>query len=100
MVIDVVSDESTTLQVRAYAEFRFFTALARHAGLIRRVEIACQPGRQPPADAASCDAHVVLESAAMVRARARHRHVCGAIDSAAAQIAHLMRQPVAQTPSS
>ena len=97
MRIDVIdTDDSTTPQARAYAEYRLFTALARHTRAIRgvRVELAGAE-RNGSAGAVTCAVHVMLVPSGSARARTQGPHAFGAIDRAADRIRDLMarRQP-------
>ena len=86
--IDVIAtDDSTTPQARAYAEYRVFAALARHARVIRsaRVELAyAEPGGR--AGGVTCAVYLALEPSGSASARARGPHGFSAIDRAAERI--------------
>jgi hypothetical protein len=92
MRIDVIAtDDSTTPQARAYAEYRLFAALARHARVIRtaRVELA-RGERHGGASGVSCAVQLTLIPSGFARARARGSHTFCAIDRAAERIRDLM----------
>jgi len=90
MVIHVSGDESTASQVRIYAEFRFFAALARHARRIRRVDVILRTVMgSETADVVTCRVDVKLEQTENICASATGRHACGAIDRAAERIGAL-----------
>jgi hypothetical protein len=78
-------------QTRAYAEFRVFSALARFSGDVGDVRVSLT---QPPAGAhpVVCRVDVPLSCGTRVRASARGRHACDAIDRAAARISDALRR--------
>jgi ribosome-associated translation inhibitor RaiA len=93
MLIEVIADEFTTAQMRAYAEYRFFAVLVRHARLIRTVQIVLRRGSgRRVADAVTCLADVVLEQSESIHVRATRREPYGAIDRAAEHVERLMRR--------
>ena len=101
MVIHVIGDESTASQVRIYAEFRFFAALARYARLIRSIDVILRTAAGPEAaDAVTCAVDVTLEQSDSVHANATGRHASGAIDRAAERIDTLMNRRLSHPLSS
>jgi hypothetical protein len=94
MHIEVLNtDESTTAQARAYAEYRVFSTLARHARVIRSVRVILGRGEQNGvASRVTCAVDLVLEPAGSARARAQGPHTHSAIDRAAERIGDLMNR--------
>lgn len=75
-------------QIRAYAEFRIFSALARYDGVSNaRVTLSDEAG-----GGMRCAVTVDLDTSASIRALARGAHAAGTIDRAAERVAHLMRR--------
>ncbi|PYR89359.1 MAG: hypothetical protein DMF84_24355 [Acidobacteria bacterium] len=101
MRIEVIdTDDSTTPQARAYAEYRLFATLARHTRLIRSVRVVlAHAERNGSADCVTCAVNLMLESGS-ARARARGPHAHGAIDRAAERIGDLMARRALQSLSS
>jgi ribosome-associated translation inhibitor RaiA len=99
MRIEVIgTDDSTTPQARAYAEYRFFAALARHTRVIRRVRVVlAHAERNGSAGSVTCAVDVMLEPSGSARARAREPHAFGAIDRAAERIGDLMARSAFQS---
>ena len=77
---------------RAYAEYRFFSALTRHARQIRSVQVVVCPAdaEKHPPGLVTCRVDVALEPSGVVRARAQQPHTYGAIDDAAERIGDRM----------
>ena len=75
-------------QVLAYAEYRLFAVLARHAG-VRSAQVILQDA---PNGGVQCSVTINFDSAASARARVRGKHVAGTIDRAAERVAELMRR--------
>jgi ribosome-associated translation inhibitor RaiA len=74
---------------RAYAEYRFFTVVARHDAVVETVTVAIRRGAA--ADRRFlCTVAVVLRSSATVKALVRAVHPSAAIDRAADRIAWLL----------
>jgi ribosome-associated translation inhibitor RaiA len=93
MRIEVIDGGWTTPQARAYAEYRLFTTLARHARAIRTVRVILERRqRKGGAEGAICAVDVVLEPSGTVRARANGRQPHGAIDKAADRIGELLNR--------
>ena len=92
MRIDVVGqDEFASGQARAYAEYRMFTTLARHAGGIRTIAVVLEHGNPEAADdCATCVVNVALEPSGDAVVRAHGRHVHRAIDRAAELVSALV----------
>jgi ribosome-associated translation inhibitor RaiA len=99
MRIDIIAtDDSTTPQARAYAEYRVFATLARHMRVIRsvRVELA-RTERNGTARCITCAVHVTLEPSGSAHARAQGPRAFGAIDRAAERIGDLMSRRAVQS---
>jgi hypothetical protein len=93
MRIDVIdADESAPAQARAYAEYRLFATLARHARGIRSVRAVLHVERKGVTDRATCVVTVALEPSGSAVARAYGGHVHGAIDRAAGRIGDLINR--------
>lgn len=94
MRIEVIdSGGLTTAQARAYAEYRLFATLARHARVIRSVRVILeQLEGKGAADGVTCAVDVVLEPSGSIRARANGLRPHGAIDRAAERIGDLIAQ--------
>src|SRR4029079_2913107 len=102
MRIDIIAtDDSTTPQARAYAEYRVFAALARHTRVIRSccVKLA-HAERNGSAGCSTCSVYLMLEPSGSARARAQGPHAFGAIDRAAERIGDLMARRSSETISS
>jgi hypothetical protein len=99
MRIDVTDeDASATAQARAYAEYRLFTTLARHARCIQQVGVVLgHVNRNGVTVRATCVVNVVLEPSGSAVVRAHGRHVHGAIDRAAERMAALIGRRTPQT---
>jgi ribosome-associated translation inhibitor RaiA len=102
MLIEVIgTDDSTTPQARAYAEFRLFATLARHMPVIRSVRVVlAHAERNGTAERVTCTVNLVLEPAGSARARAQGPHAYDAIDRAAERIGNLMARRTAPSMSS
>jgi ribosome-associated translation inhibitor RaiA len=100
MRIEVISEQgAATPQVRAYAEYRFFATLARHARAIRTVRVLLrQRERTDASSRVTCAVRVALEPSGSTRARAHGPHALGAIDRAAERVGHLMNRRAAAPP--
>jgi hypothetical protein len=98
MRIEVIDNGGlTTAQTRAYAEYRLFATLARHARVIRSVRVILRPvERKDIADGVICVVAVALEPSGSIRARANGRQAHGAIDRVAARIGDLISRRTAQ----
>jgi Mg-chelatase subunit ChlD len=94
MCIEVIGAENATITAaRAYAEFRVFATLARHARRIRRVTVVLeQVERKGTSGRIACAVHVVFDSSGSARVRAEGPHARGAIDRAAARVGNVMRR--------
>jgi len=89
-------DTPVTDDQRAYAEYRFFRALARHEALVRAVTVAVRY------DAAAnrsclCTITVDLSPSGTVRTQARAPHPTAAIDRAAERTAWLLERRATTT---
>ena len=102
LLIDVIgTDDSTTPQARAYAEYRVFAALARHARLIRRVRVELAPATGPRGPGCvQCAVHLALHPSGSAHARSRGPHAFAAIDRAADRIRDVMARRSVETISS
>jgi hypothetical protein len=80
--IRVDSAAAVPAQLRAYAEYRVFAALAPHAPAIRQVHVRLQVGTAP-SGFARCDVTVKLEASGARRTTASGAPLRGAIDEAA-----------------
>jgi len=102
MRIDIIAtDDSTTPQARAYAEYRVFAALARHTRVIRSVCVKlAHAERNGSAGCSTCSVYLMLEPSGSARARAQGPHAFGAIDRAAERIGDLMARRSSETISS
>ena len=78
-------DDSVGARTRAYAEYRLFTALARHSRGIQSVLVRLGPP-DPHSETVTCEVNVTLHASGTARARARGHHAHAAIDKAAASI--------------
>jgi ribosome-associated translation inhibitor RaiA len=95
------TDDSTTPQARAYAEYRLFATLARHIPVIRSVRVMLAHARRSDgADRVTCVVNLFLEPTGSVRARAQGPHAYSAIDCAAERIGDLMARRTTQSMSS
>ena len=97
MRIEVTAeDESINAQARTYAEYRVFTALARHIQHIRGVRVVLRPDeRDGTRDAVVCAVTVAFEPSGSTRTRAHGRHAHAAIDCAVERIGDLVRRRTA-----
>jgi ribosome-associated translation inhibitor RaiA len=97
MRIEVIAeDESINAQARTYAEYRVFTALARHIQHIRGVRVALRPDeRDGTRDTVVCAVTVALEPSGSIRIRACGPHAHAAIDRAVERIGDLVRRRTA-----
>jgi hypothetical protein len=88
MRIEVIDNGGLiTAQARAYAEYRLFATLARHARVIRSVHVILGPvERKNAAAGVTCVVDVLLEPSGSLRARANGPQSHGAIDRAAERI--------------
>jgi len=91
MRIEVTAtNDSVSPQIRAYAEYRLFTTLARHAGAIRNVRIILGSSDPQAGGGLTCEVDVGLQASGSARVVAHGSHMHVAIDSAAKRIGHLM----------
>ena len=100
MLIDVIADESTAVQVRTYAEYRFFAVLARHARHIRSVHVVLGGTGRHAGDGVTCTVDAVMEASENVHVRATRPNASGAIDHAAERLEILVTRRSSQTLSS
>lgn len=86
-------DESSNVQARAYAEYRVFAALARHASRVRGARVVLRRDERDGARyTVICAVTVELEPSGSVRTRSRGQHVYEAINRAVERIGDLMRR--------
>jgi len=87
-------DVEVTDRMRAYAEYRLFTSTARHAPLVRSVEIVLKPGSGPGGNAGGflCRVSVDLGVSERIKTQARGPHSSAAIDRAAWLLSRRSRQ--------
>ena len=92
MRIEVIDDGGvTTTKARAYAEYRLFATLARHAHGIRSVRVILgQVERNGVDGRVTCAVDVLLDPCGSIRARANGRQTHGTIDRAAERIGDLI----------
>lgn len=84
MRIEVIANnESVSARIRAYAEYRLFTTLARHERVIRKVWIILGPPDPQAGGALTCGVDVSLQASGSARVLAHGAHMHAAIDSAA-----------------
>ena len=102
MRIDVIgTDDSATPQARAYAEYRLFATLARHARVIRSVRVVLgHVERNGNTGRVTCAVALVLEPSGSLRARAQGPHALAAINHAAERIGDLMARKSPESISS
>ena len=100
--ITVVSeDDAVNVQVRTYAEYRVFAAIARHTRNVRRVRVVLRHvDERGTCDKVACTVTVALEPAGSFRIRATAPHVYGAINRAVERLGRALGQRVEQRLSS
>lgn len=81
----VVEGHDVPALIQVYAEYKVFSRLAPMAREVAAVRIVIV--RSPRTGAVTCAVSADLGPAGCVRARTRHAHPAGAIDSAAERIA-------------
>jgi hypothetical protein len=91
MQIRVASTNTPSDDKRAYAEYRFFIALASYDTSIRSVNVALA---EDPAVSGQCQCTVIVEllEAGQVKTQARAVHAIAAIDRAVERTAWLCRR--------
>jgi len=92
MRIEVTGKNSVTPQIRAYAEYRLFATLARHARVIRRVSVILGSADPQAAGHLTCDVDVGLQDSGSVRVLAHGRNMHAAIDLAAERIGYVIER--------
>jgi hypothetical protein len=94
MHIEVIDkDESSNAQARAYAEYRLFAALARHARRVRGARLVLRRvERNGACDAVVCAVTVTLEPSGYGRTRGSGPHAYAAINRAVERMGDLMRR--------
>ena len=92
-----LSGSNLTDHRRAYCEYRFFTSVAHHAAIIRRIDITLK--RTAEANPrVQCAVVVDLGVSGRVKTQARSPHPTGAIDRAAQRAAWLLDRRTKATP--
>ena len=98
MRIDVIDeDETASAQARAYAEYKLFATLARHAAGIRSIRVLLSEERKGAGGRTICAVNVVLEPSGSLVVRAHGPHPHGAIDRAAERMGDLVNRRVPDT---
>ena len=82
--------DSVSPQIRAYAEYRLFTTLARHTGAIRSVRILLGSSEPQAGGAVTCEVDVALQASGSARVVAYGPHMHAAIDLAAERIGYVI----------
>ena len=102
MLIQVIGeDESSSSQVRAYAEFRVFGVLAAYSQRVRGARVVLQRVASDGAShAAVCAVTVALQPSGSIRTRVRGGHPYAAINLAVERIERLIRRRMAKHLSS
>ena len=91
MRIEVTAnDVSVSPRLRAYAEYRLFTTLARHARVIQRVWVILGPSDHQAGGAFTCEVDVSLRASGSARVLAHGPRMHAAIDRAAERIGHVI----------
>ncbi|HET7617418.1 MAG TPA: HPF/RaiA family ribosome-associated protein [Vicinamibacterales bacterium] len=93
MRIDVARAATVPAQMRAYAEYRIFAALARRAKDIRHIHVQLEAGDEA-GGSAQCTVTIDLEGIGRVRSTGRGAPLRAAIDEAAERAAALLGAPV------
>ena len=83
-------NDSATPQIRAYAEYRLFTTLARHARVIQRVCVILGSPDPQTGGALTCEVDVSLRASGSARVLAQGPHMHAAIDGAAERIGYVI----------
>jgi ribosome-associated translation inhibitor RaiA len=83
-------NDAVSPQIRAYAEYRLFTALARHARVIRRVRVILGSPDSQAGGALTCEVDVSLQASASARVLAHGPHMHAAIDLASERIGYVI----------
>jgi hypothetical protein len=84
-----LSGNNLTGHTRAYGEYRFFTSVARHAALVRAVDITLKRVAEVN-PRVQCAVVVDLGASGRVKTQARAPHPTAAIDRAAERVAWLL----------
>ena len=91
MRIEVTAnDDVVSPRLRAYAECRLFTTLARHAGVIRKVWVILGSSDPEAGGPLTCEVDVSLRASGSARVLAHGSHMHAAIDSAAELIGRVI----------
>jgi ribosome-associated translation inhibitor RaiA len=91
MRIEVTANnDSVSPRIRAYAEYRLFTTLARHARVIRRVWVILGSPDPQAGGVLTCEVDVSLQASGSARVLAHGPHMHAAIDSAVERIGHVI----------
>jgi ribosome-associated translation inhibitor RaiA len=91
MRINVSVNAPVSDETRAYAEYRFFTAIAPHFARVRGIEVTVREDARANRRFL-CTATVELGHAGEVKAQARAAHPSAAIERAADRIAALIKR--------
>ena len=87
MRVEVLGEDTISLQARAYAEYRVFAALARSAERVRHARVVLRAvDRCGGCGAVACTVTVGLEGPGSFRIRATGAHAYAAINSAIERI--------------
>ena len=84
------TNDSVSPQIRAYAEYRLFTTLARHARVIGRVGVILGSSEQQASGALMCEVEVRLQASGFASVLAHGPHMHAAIDLAAQRIGYVI----------
>jgi ribosome-associated translation inhibitor RaiA len=91
MRIEVTANnDSVSPRIRAYAEYRLFTTLARHARVIRTVGVILRSPDPQAGGALTCEVNVSLQASGSARVLVHGPHLHAAIDSAAERIGYVI----------
>jgi ribosome-associated translation inhibitor RaiA len=85
-----VNDDSVSPRIRAYAEYRLFTTLARHARAIQRVRVILGRPDREAGGAVTCEVEVGLQASGSAGVLVHGPHMHAAIDRAAERIGHVI----------
>ena len=100
-ILVVGDDKFISAQARTYAEYRVFSALARHTQKFRRVRVALrQRDDGGTCETVACAVTVALEPSGSVRIRVTGPHVYAAINRAVERLRDALGERVEQRRSS
>jgi ribosome-associated translation inhibitor RaiA len=87
MQIQVQSEDSMSVQARAYAEYRMFAALAQSSDRVRHARVLLRlRGRHGACDRVVCAVTIDFESERTLRVRATGAHAYAAINRAVERV--------------